>query len=330
MDVRRRTEEIEHLTFAPWATFSDQSRGRMVQEEQDPIRPVFQRDRDRVLHCKAFRRLKQKTQVFLSPEGDLYRTRLTHTLEVSQIARTMARALRLNEDLTEAAALGHDLGHTPFGHAGERAINAYTGHFKHNEQSLRVVKYYGREGRGLNLTLDVCDAIVNHTGDTLPKTLEGQIVRRCDRIAYLCHDFDDGCKVGIIGPDKLPGIVAMRLGTKPSQILDILVRNVVESSAGKQIVSMDKYYEEAMDEFRCFMFDYVYLSPPLKNEHRKAEHVVTTLLDLYMHRPEMLPQEYAVNVERHGLQQVVVDYIASLTDAAAVQQFSRHYLPVII
>ena len=195
---------------------------------------------------------------------------------------------------------------------------------------MRVVKYYGREGRGLNLTLDVCDAIVNHTGDTLPKTLEGQIVRRCDRIAYLCHDFDDGCKVGIIGPDKLPGIVAMRLGTKPSQILDILVRNVVESSAGKQIVSMDKYYEEAMDEFRCFMFDYVYLSPPLKNEHRKAEHVVTTLLDLYMHRPEMLPQEYAVNVERHGLQQVVVDYIASLTDAAAVQQFSRHYLPVII
>ena len=330
MTIRERLEQEEAQRLSPRAVCAKDTRGREKPIDPCPMRTDFQRDRDRIIHCKAFRRLKYKTQVFLAPEGDHYRTRLTHTLEVAQIARTLARCLQLNEDLTEAIALGHDLGHTPFGHAGERAINAYTGHFKHNEQSLRVVKYYGREGRGLNLTLDVCDAIVNHTGDTLPKTLEGQIVRRCDRIAYLCHDFDDGCKVGIIGPDKLPGIVAMRLGTKPSQILDILVRNVVESSAGKQIVSMDKYYEEAMDEFRCFMFDYVYLSPPLKNEHRKAEHVVTTLLDLYMHRPEMLPQEYAVNVERHGLQQVVVDYIASLTDAAAVQQFSRHYLPVII
>lgn len=328
MVIRKLIEATEEKILAPWAQKSAAA-VREHEEEPDDLRTVYQRDRDRIIHSMAFRKLKHKTQVYLNP-GDHYRTRLTHSMEVSQIARTIARALRLNEDLTEAAALGHDLGHTPFGHAGERAINAYTGHFKHNEQSLRVVKYYGREGRGLNLTLDVCDAIVNHTGDTLPKTLEGQIVRRCDRIAYLCHDFDDGCKVGIIGPDKLPGIVAMRLGTKPSQILDILVRNVVESSAGKQIVSMDKYYEEAMDEFRCFMFDYVYLSPPLKNEHRKAEHVVSTLLDLYMHRPEMLPQEYAVNVERHGLQQVVVDYIASLTDAAAVQQFSRHYLPVII
>ena len=330
MTIRERLEQEEAQRLSPRAVCAKDTRGREKPIDPCPMRTDFQRDRDRIIHCKAFRRLKYKTQVFLAPEGDHYRTRLTHTLEVAQIARTLARCLQLTEDLTEAIALGHDLGHTPFGHAGERAINAYTGHFKHNEQSLRVVKYYGREGRGLNLTLDVCDAIVNHTGDTLPKTLEGQIVRRCDRIAYLCHDFDDGCKVGIIGPDKLPGIVAMRLGTKPSQILDILVRNVVESSAGKQIVSMDKYYEEAMDEFRCFMFDYVYLSPPLKNEHRKAEHVVTTLLDLYMHRPEMLPQEYAVNVERHGLQQVVVDYIASLTDAAAVQQFSRHYLPVII
>ena len=252
MVIRKLIEATEEKILAPWAQKSTAA-VREHEEEADDLRTAYQRDRDRIIHSMAFRKLKHKTQVYLNPgdhyrtrlthsmevsqiartiaRADHYRTRLTHSMEVSQIARTIARALRLNEDLTEAAALGHDLGHTPFGHAGERAINAYTGHFKHNEQSLRVVKYYGREGRGLNLTLDVCDAIVNHTGDTLPKTLEGQIVRRCDRIAYLCHDFDDGCKVGIIGPDKLPGIVAMRLGTKPSQILDILVRNVVESSA---------------------------------------------------------------------------------------------------
>lgn len=328
MVIRELSEATEAKILAPWAQRSVNA-VRAAAEEPDEMRTAYQRDRDRIIHSMAFRKLKHKTQVYLNP-GDHYRTRLTHSMEVSQIARTIARALRLNEDLTEAAALGHDLGHTPFGHAGERAINAYTGHFKHNEQSLRVVKYYGRDGRGLNLTLDVCDAIVNHTGDVPPKTLEGQIVRRCDRIAYLCHDFDDGCKVGIIGPDKLPGIVAMRLGTKPSQILDILVRNVVESSIGKPVIAMDKYYEEAMDEFRCFMFDYVYLSPPLKNEHRKAEHVVTTLLDLYMRHPEMLPPEYSALTEEHGVQQVVVDYVASLTDAAAVQQFSKYYLPVII
>lgn len=328
MVIRELSEATEEQILAPWA---QKSAGavREKPEAPDDMRTAYQRDRDRIIHSMAFRKLKHKTQVYLNP-GDHYRTRLTHSMEVSQIARTIARALRLNEDLTEAAALGHDMGHTPFGHAGERAINEYTGHFRHNEQSLRVVKYYGREGRGLNLTLDVCDAIVNHTGMTVPATLEGQIVRRCDRIAYLCHDFDDGCKVGIIGPEKLPGIVAMRLGTRPSQILDILVRNVVESSIGRPVVAMDKYYEEAVDEFRCFMFDYVYMSPPLKKEQQKAEHVVITLLELYMKHPEMLPHEYAAFIETHGLQQSVVDYVASLTDAAAVQQFSRHYLPVII
>lgn len=327
MSIRELYERTEEQILSPWAQKSAAA-VREKKEEPDELRTAYQRDRDRIIHSMAFRKLKHKTQVYLNP-GDHYRTRLTHSMEVSQIARTIARALRSNEDLTEAAALGHDLGHTPFGHAGERAINAYTGHFKHNEQSLRVVKYYGRDGRGLNLTLDVQDAIVNHTGDTLPKTLEGQIVRRCDRIAYLCHDFDDGCKVGIIGPEKLPGIVAMRLGTQPSQILDILVRNIVENSLGKPQIVMDKYYEEAVDEFRCFMFDYVYCSPELTQEHRKAEHVVTTLLDLYMNQPEMLPREYAEAAKIFGKEQAVVDFVASLTDAAAVQHFSRYFLPVI-
>ena len=205
MDVRQRTEEIEHMTFAPWATFSDQSRGRMLPEEQDPIRPVFQRDRDRVLHCKAFRRLKQKTQVFLSPEGDLYRTRLTHTLEVSQIARTIARALRLNEDLTEAISLAHDLGHTPFGHAGERALNELCPDgFKHYMQSLRVVDKLEKDGRGLNLTWEVRNGIVTHTKGTWAATPEGRIVRMADQIAYVNHDIEDAVRAGVLDPATLP------------------------------------------------------------------------------------------------------------------------------
>ena len=230
MNVREYTEAQEQKNLMPWACKSSVSH-RLAEEPQDNLRTAFQRDRDRIIHSKAFRALKHKTQVYLSP-GDHYRTRLTHSMEVSQISRTLGRALRLNEDMIEAAALGHDLGHTPFGHAGERAINKYTGHFTHNEQSVRVVSYYGREGRGLNLTTEVQDAILCHTGEKLPATLEGAIVRRCDRICYLCSDLDDGIRVGLVGPDKLPGIVAMRLGTGPSQILDVLVNNIVECSAG--------------------------------------------------------------------------------------------------
>lgn len=325
--VREISENIEQETLVPWATRSVDG-VRDVTEIADDLRTAFQRDRDRIIHSTPFRKLKHKTQVYLSP-GDHYRTRLTHSMEVSQIARTIARALRLNEDLTEAAALGHDLGHTPFGHAGERAINAYTGHFHHNEQSLRVVEVYGRKGKGLNLTQQVRDAIVNHTGDTIPQTLEGQVVRRCDRIAYLCHDFDDGCKVGIIGPEKLPGIVAMRLGTEPSQILDVLVRNIVELSLGKAQINIDKYYDEAIEEFRNFMFDYVYCSPQLTVEHNKAEHVVKTLMDFYMAHPPLLPKEYAELTDRFGVQQTVVDFIGGLTDAGAVQLFNKHYIPII-
>lgn len=327
MSIREESERLEQRFLSPQATKSVDAI-REVPEEADDLRTAYQRDRDRIIHSMAFRKLKHKTQVYLN-SGDHYRTRLTHSMEVAQISRTIARALRLNEDLTEAAALGHDIGHTPFGHAGERAINDYIGNFKHNEQSLRVVKYYGREGRGLNLTHNVCDAIVNHTGDVLPQTLEGQIVRRCDRIAYLCHDFDDGCKVGIIGPEKLPGIVAMRLGTVPSQILDILVKNVVESSMGQEQIKLAPYYEEAVAEFRCFMFDYVYCSPRLKEEQVKAEHVVSALLDFYLKHPECLPKEFGDNIDKHGTEQIVVDFIASLTDAGAVQLFTKRFLPII-
>ena len=327
LSVREISENIEQETLAPWAAKSSQA-VRDSEETADDLRTAFQRDRDRIIHSTPFRKLKHKTQVYLCP-GDHYRTRLTHSMEVSQIARTIARALRLNEDLTEAAALGHDLGHTPFGHAGERAINSYTGHFKHNEQSLRLVELYGRKGKGLNLTREVRDAIVNHTGSTMPKTLEGQVVRLCDRIAYLCHDFDDGCKVGIIGPEKLPGIVAMRLGTEPSQILDVLVHNIVELSLNQPQIIIDKYYEEAVEEFRNFMFDYIYCSPQLTVEHNKAEHVVRTLMDLYMESPQLLPREYGELADRFGLQQTVVDFVGGLTDAGAVQLFNKHYIPII-
>lgn len=235
MDVRQRTEEIEHMTFAPWATFSDQSRGRMLPEEQDPIRPVFQRDRDRVLHCKAFRRLKQKTQVFLSPEGDLYRTRLTHTLEVSQIARTIARALRLNEDLTEAISLAHDLGHTPFGHAGERALNELCPDgFKHYMQSLRVVDKLEKDGRGLNLTWEVRNGIVTHTKGTWAATPEGRIVRMADQIAYVNHDIEDAVRAGVLDPATLPKECTAVLGQTKSARITTMINSILANSDGDE------------------------------------------------------------------------------------------------
>ena len=233
MDVRTRTEEIERLTLAPWATFSDESRGRQRPEEQDPIRPVFQRDRDRVLHCKAFRRLKQKTQVFLSPEGDLYRTRLTHTLEVSQIARTIARALRLNEDLTEAISLAHDLGHTPFGHAGERALDKLTpGGFKHYMQSLRVVDKLEKDGQGLNLTWEVRNGIVTHTKGTWAATPEGRIVRMADQIAYVNHDIEDAVRAGVLDPATLPKDCTAVLGQTKSARITTMINSILAHSDG--------------------------------------------------------------------------------------------------
>ena len=327
MNIREYTERMEQENLMPWACKSADAH-RVTKEPLDDLRTSFQRDRDRIIHSKAFRALKHKTQVYLCP-GDHYRTRLTHSMEVSQISRTIGRALRLNEDMIEAAALGHDLGHTPFGHAGEKAINKYTGHFTHNEQSIRVVTYYGRQGRGLNLTEEVKDAILCHTGNQLPKTLEGAIVRRCDRISYLCSDFDDGIRVGLVGPDKLPGIVAMRLGTEPSQILDILVHNIVESSAGKNEIILDPYYDEAAEEFREFMFAYVYECPVLEKEHQKAEHVVLSLLDMFEKRPHLLPEETQKNFSRFGKLMSIVDYVAGLTDLSAVNLFNYHFVPTV-
>jgi len=325
MNVREYTENLEKQYLLPAATLSCGAE-RITPEEPDDLRTAFQRDRDRIIHCQAFRKLKHKTQVYLSP-GDQFRTRLTHSMEVSQISRTIGRALRLNEDLIEAAALGHDLGHTPFGHAGEKAINKYIGHFAHNEQSLRVVQNYGRKGRGLNLTLPVQDAILCHTGPQLPQTLEGEVVRLCDRVAYLCHDYDDGTKLGLIGPGSLPGLVAMRLGTEPTQILDILVHNIVEKSQGQSHITMDAYYREAMEELRNFMFECVYYSKDLEMEHRKAEHVVTCLLGLFLAQQNLLPLPVQLLCERFGSKTAVVDYVAGLTDYAAVRLFNQYFVP---
>ena len=327
MNVREITEQLERENLKPWATQSREALRENL-ESPDDLRTNFQRDRDRIIHSLAFRKLKHKTQVYLAP-GDQYRTRLTHSMEVSQIARTIGRALRLNEDLIEAAALGHDLGHTPFGHAGEKAIADHIGEFHHNEQSLRVVKFYGRKGRGLNLTLPVQEAILCHTGSQLPSTSEGEVVRFSDRIAYLCHDFDDGIKVGIISSDKLPGMVAMRLGTEPTQMLDLFVHNIVEQSQNQKHISMDKYYLEAQEEFRNFMFDYVYLNPILEKEHLKAAHVVHCLLDLFLEQSQLLPLNIQILFDRFGKQQTIVDYVAGLTDIGAVNLFNKYYVPKI-
>ena len=325
MLIREKAEQREEKLLAPWATKSVQGI-RREEETPCPIRTSFQRDRDRILHSTAFRKLKHKTQVYLEP-GDHYRTRLTHSLEVAQISRTIAGALDLNEDLVEAAALGHDVGHTPFGHAGERALAEYFGHFRHNEQSLRVVDTYVRNGRGLNLTEQVKDAILCHTGTVLPKTLEGMIVRRCDRIAYLCHDFDDSSKVGMISPKDLPEIVAKRLGTKPTEILDILVNNIVEMSLDKPEINLDSYYEEAVNIFREFMFKEVYCCPTMMKEQNKAVHVVKTLMELVMDTPDLLPKEEQDQVEIVGKEQACIDYISGLTDEAAVKLFRKHFEP---
>lgn len=325
MLIREKAEQREEKLLAAWATKSIFGT-RVLEEENDPIRTSFQRDRDRILHSPAFRKLKHKTQVYLEP-GDHYRTRLTHSLEVAQISRTIAGALDLNEDLVEAAALGHDVGHTPFGHAGERALQEYFGHFRHNEQSLRVVDTYGRNGRGLNLTHQVREAIICHTGEKEPTTLEGMIVRRCDRIAYLCHDFDDSSAVGMMSAKDLPEMVAKRLGKKPTEILDVLVNNIVEESLGRPEIILNKYYEEAIAEFRAFMFQKVYCSDAMMKEQKKAEHVVKTLMGLVLENSWLLPKEEQGQIEKVGLEQAAIDYISGLTDEAAVKLFRKYFEP---
>ena len=326
MDVRQRTEEIERLTFAPWATFSDASRGRVRPEPQDPIRPMFQRDRDRVLHCKAFRRLKQKTQVFLSPEGDLYRTRLTHTLEVSQIARTIARALRLNEDLTEAISLAHDLGHTPFGHAGESALDKLCPDgFKHYRQSLRVVDKLEKDGKGLNLTWEVRNGIITHTKGTWAATPEGHIVRMADQIAFVNHDIEDAVRAGVLDPATLPKECTAVLGETKSQRITTMINSILLHSDGDVAVGNEE--EEAFLALKDFMYANVYTDRTAKREEQKVEKVLTELYEYYLTHIDQMSNFYLQLAYQEGRDRAVTDYISGMSDEFAIRTFEDVFVP---
>ncbi|WP_033170324.1 deoxyguanosinetriphosphate triphosphohydrolase [Selenomonas sp. ND2010] len=325
MNVRERLEAQEYEFLSPYAAKSRDARRKFPMEECQ-FRTKFQRDRDRILHSKSFRRLKHKTQVYIV-SGDHYRTRMTHSLEVSQISRTIARGLRLNEDLAEAIALGHDVGHTPFGHAGEAAMAKLTGHFAHNEQSLRVVEFLERSGQGLNLTFEVKDGIVNHTGPVLPKTLEGRIVRTADRIAYLCHDYDDSLRAGLLQPGGLPRLVYERLGEDTSAMITSMVSDMIVSSMDKDDISLSAEVKEAMDTFRSFMFEHIYHSETLAHERRQAVYVLRALYEWFVEHFEELPAEFVRREERWGRQKIVTDYVAGLTDSYAVQLFNEIFMP---
>ena len=329
MTIREELELREKEILAPWAAFSAQSRGRSVPEEQCDIRPVFQRDRDRILHSKSFRRLKDKTQVFLSPDGDHYRTRMTHTLEVSQNARTIAKALRLNEDLVEAIALGHDLGHTPFGHSGEDAMQElYSKDFTHYKQSLRVVEKLERDGQGLNLTWEVRDGIVNHTGKNLASTLEGVIVKYADRIAYINHDIDDAMRGGIIYPMDIPLDISQILGFTHGGRIDTLVADVVTASQGKDEICQSPECGSAMTRLRAFMFERVYYNPVAKGEESKAKDMLSRLYEHYYNHPETLPEDFQPQMSFDGLERTVCDYIAGMTDNYAVDKYTEIFIPM--
>ena len=326
MDVRTRTEEIERLTLAPWATFSDESRGRQRPEEQDPIRPVFQRDRDRVLHCKAFRRLKQKKQVFLSPEGDLYRTRLTHTLEVTRLARTVGRALRLNEDLNEAISLAHDLGHTPFGHAGERALDKLTpGGFKHYMQSLRVVDKLEKDGQGLNLTWEVRNGIVTHTKGTWAATPEGRIVRMADQIAYVNHDIEDAVRAGVLDPATLPKDCTAVLGQTKSARITTMINSILAHSDGDVGVGAEE--NEAFLALRDFMYATVYVDKTAKAEEQKVDKVIGELYEYYLAHVDQMSNFYVQLAYQDNPERAVTDYISGMSDEFAIRTFEDVFVP---
>ncbi|MBR6094498.1 MAG: deoxyguanosinetriphosphate triphosphohydrolase [Lachnospiraceae bacterium] len=329
MNIRERLEIEEEELLSPYASFSAKSRGRIRKEEECDIRPVFQRDRDRILHCKAFRRLKDKTQVFLTPEGDHYRTRLTHTLEVSQNARTIAKALRLNEDLVEAIALGHDLGHTPFGHAGERALNEVCPlGFEHNVQSLRTVDVLEKDGVGLNLTAETRDGILNHQTASMPYTLEGKIVRLSDKIAYFHHDMDDAVRGGILKESDLPKSIGDVLGYTAAERLDHFIHDIITTSKDQNDIRMSAEVEAGMKELRAFMFEYVYNNPVAKSEEGKAENLVKTLYQYYYDHFDLLPAELLSIYEKEGnKEQTVCDYISAMTDRFAIAKYEEIYIP---
>lgn len=328
MKIREITEELEYQLLSPYATKSRETRGRDREEEKCDIRTEFQRDRDRIIHSKAFRRLSHKTQVFISPEGDHYRTRLTHTLEVAQIARTIARALRLNEDLTEAIALGHDLGHTPFGHSGEEVLNRLLkGGFRHNEQSIRVIEILEKNGNGLNLTWEVKDGIYNHSTSGKPQTLEGQVVQISDKIAYINHDIDDAIRGKVLNPKDLPKDLIAILGDEHSKRIDTMVKDVINNSLGKPKVSMSKEIYEATYSLRDFLFKKVYIGSRAKKDEEKAKRIVEQLFYYFYDNIDKMPEEFIKLVELYGRERAVADYIAGMTDKYALLKYKEIFLP---
>ena len=330
MNIREEQEKREHLIFSPYASFSDESRGRDRDEEPCPMRTIYQRDRDRIIHCKTFRRLKHKTQVFLAPEGDHYRTRLTHTLEVAQIARSIARALNLNEDLTEAIALGHDLGHTPFGHAGERTLNSLCPMgFAHYKQSIRVVEFLEKDGQGLNLTWEVRDGILNHRTSGNPSTLEGKAVRLSDKIAYINHDIDDGIRAGILKESDIPSEYTDVLGNSTKERLNTMISDIIMNSIGKNDLVMSEPVRKAMTELRKFMFESLYLNPTAKSEEAKADKLITELYRYYVANTDKLPDTYERFITEFDErpEQVVCDYIAGMSDQYSISKFQEIFVP---
>lgn len=328
MTIREQLEQRERETLSPFATLSSQTRGRERPISDDDMRTQFQRDRDRILHCKSFRRLKGKTQVFISPQGDHYRTRLTHTLEVTQVARTIARALFLNEDLTEAIAMGHDLGHTPFGHTGEEALDKLIeGGFAHRVQSRRVVEVLENGGQGLNLTWEVRDGIEHHSGKVRPATLEGRCVHLADRIAYINHDIDDSIRGGVLRAEDLPARAVRYLGRTHGERVGTMISSVVRHSAGQNDVTMEPDIWDELMELRAFMFERVYARDWAANESQKASHIVTELVRYYMEHPSQMPNEYLEIAYREGTQRGVCDYVACMTDAYAVKTYQKLFIP---
>jgi dGTPase len=328
MEIRVVTQERERERLSPFACLSEQSRGRERGLEPCPVRTCFQRDADRILHSKAFRRLMHKTQVFLNPEGDHYRTRMTHTLEVTRIARTIARGLRLNEDLTEAAALGHDLGHTPFGHAGERVLNEIMpGGFQHNVQSLRVVDRLENGGEGLDLTYEVRRGILCHTGEDRAETLEGQIIRLADQIAYINHDIDDAMRGGIIYPMDIPVHISQELGFTHGERINTLVADVITASTDRPEIVQSPEKAAAMADLRAFMFEAVYRNPVAKGEESKAQELIRRLFEYYQKDPDKLPADYQDIRIREGVDRAVCDYIAGMTDNYCMEKYGDAFLP---
>lgn len=328
MNIRQRLEQQEYLLLAPYATHSAESAGRSREEAPCDLRTSFQRDRDRIIHCKSFRRLKFKTQVFLSPEGDHYRTRLTHTLEVSQVARTLARSLRLNEDLTEAIALGHDLGHTPYGHIGERTLDSLLPEgFRHNEQSLRVVEKLENNGSGLNLTEEVRMGILTHSGPSLPPTPEAECVRRADRIAYLNHDLDDAMRSGILRPDEIPRDCLSVLGFTHRERINTMITDIVAHSDGQPHLHMSSSVESAMNGLREFMFERVYRNGWRDPEEARCDYVLRHLFEYYCKHPGEMPEEFVMIGYEDGTERSVCDFLSCMTDRYATRRFTALFAP---